>query len=403
MPSPPSPVRPRLRRLDVTRVERTDAKGIVLRDPLGVGRPLFVPLALVPLVARLDGSHTQVQLERAARELVPGMPADFVATLLADLDAAGVLESPHSAERLAAAVTEFAGRGARPARHPGSAGYPAERAALERALSRIVPGSWSGPRTGTLRGLVAPHIDLARGAQGYAAAYSAVRDSEPADLYVVFGTGHQGPSAPLTGLALDWETPLGTVPTDRAFVAAVHGRLGTQDPRDVLLHRDEHSVEFQVLMLRWALRDVPFQVAGFLTGALPTSGDDPLAEGYVQDLLGAVREAAVLSGRRVCFVAGADLAHRGPVFGDPSAVADADLVALEARERARLHHLEAGAPGAFFAAVEADANPDRVCGTVPILLTAALAGTPARVLHYGQARATDASQVVTFCAAAFAT
>ncbi|MBZ0153125.1 MAG: hypothetical protein K8J09_16500, partial [Planctomycetes bacterium] len=47
-------------------------------------------------------------------------------------------------------------------------------------------------------------------------------------------------------------------------------------------------------------------------------------------------------------------------------------------------------------------NPDRVCSAPAITLCAALAGGPAELLHYGQARAADDSQTVSFCALAFA-
>ena len=407
MASPPSPDRPRLRRLKVVPHDQAGTKGIVLQDPLGIAEPIFVPAALVPLLARCDGTQTLRDLDRLATKLAPAMPMGFVAGLVADLDAAYALESPLLLARMESESARFLARGSRPARHPGSAGYPTDSAALRRALGQIVEPA--RPRTESTgvrrepspRGLIAPHIDLARGAAGYRAAYAELRAGEPADLYVVFGTGHQGPSAPLTGLAIDWETPLGTIATDRAFVAAVHARVGKPAGHDLLLHRDEHSLEFQILLLRWVLQDRPFEVAAFLTGALPSSDHDPLTETYVQDLLHAVRAAAEQHGGRVCYVAGADLAHRGPWFGDLGIVTEPDLLDLDRRERARLRHLENGEPGRFFASIEALANPDRVCGTVPILLTAELAGGPAQLLHYGQATATDGSQVVSYCAARF--
>jgi AmmeMemoRadiSam system protein B len=247
---------------------------------------------------------------------------------------------------------------------------------------------------------VAPHIDLARGEDGYAAAYRWLAARAPADLYVVFGTGHAGPAAPLlTGLAMDWETPLGVVRTDRDVVAAVHATLGPADPRDTLLHRDEHSLEFQMLMLRHVLGERPFAVAGFLCGQLPSSDGDPGGEEYVSALIGAFRSA--VAGRRVCFVAGADLAHVGPFFGDPDAVDAATLARIGADDRARLDHVVAGVPGGFHRAVEGDGNPDRICGTAPIFLVGLLAGGTAELLHYGQARADDGSQVVTFASLGF--
>jgi len=259
-----------------------------------------------------------------------------------------------------------------------------------------------------LAGLVAPHIDLERGHRGYGAAYARLLAAPPADLYVVFGTGHQGPLAPVTGLSLDWETPLGTARTDRAFVAAVHDAIGPPQEHDLLLHRDEHSIEFQVLLLqhvaeRRAARGqaAPFEVAGFLCGRLPSRNGDPLQEPYCRDLLAAFRSAAERSTKRICWLAGADLAHLGPFFGDERPVDAARLARLETDERARLEHLQQGRPGAFHAAVAAGDNKDRVCSAPAIALTAALAGGNGELLHYGNAPADDGSQVVGFCAMAF--
>jgi len=104
----------------------------------------------------------------------------------------------------------------------------------------------------------------------------------------------------------------------------------------------------------------------------------------------------------VCWIAGADLAHVGPFFGDERPVDAALLQRLDRDERARLRHLEDGLPGAFHAAVAECDNPDRVCSAPAIALTAALAGGSGELLHYGNAPADDGSQVVGFCAMAFA-
>lgn len=390
------PVRPALRRLDVHPADHEGRSGVALVDPIGLSEEqAFVPEGLLPILARMDGSRTIAEIEAELRGAGVPLPDGLVANVVRQLDEHLLLASDRFQAVLRRAVDEFLAAPARPARHAGSAGYPADPDALRRELERLVPRPASTPGFPTPAGLVAPHIDLHRGREGYARAYGHLAACEPADLYVVFGTGHQGPSAPVTGLMLDWETPLGTVRTDRDVVAAVHRRIGEPNPEDVFLHAHEHSIEFQVLMLAHVLGEREFAVAGFLTGALPSTGGDPLQEPYLQRILEAFREAT--AGRRVCFVAGADLAHVGPYFGDEEPVSDATLARLERADRERLAALEAGRPGAFHIAVERDDNPDRICGASPMLLAAALAGGEARLLHYGQALAPDRSQVVTFC------
>ena len=144
-----------------------------------------------------------------------------------------------------------------------------------------------------------------------------------------------------------------------------------------------------------------FQVAGFLTGMLPWAGDGTtvMQESYVQKLLDAFRKQT--EGRRVCFVGGADLAHVGPFFGDQDSVDQERLDLLARVEREKLGHLQGGDPGAFHRSVEHNGNPDRICGTTPMVLTAALAGGEGQLLHYEQARAPDGSQCVSFCSMVF--
>lgn len=394
---------PRLRHLDLHPVDEGEMKGVALTDPLGITEePAFIPETLLPIVARFDGRTSLADLQR---ELAgEGIPDAFVADLVRQLDERLLLHSPTFELERDRRIHAFAGQSLRRASHAGSAGYPAESAACRQALDRIVPLSSGSSGDPPPRGLVAPHIDLLRGAAGYAAAYGALQEREPADLFVIFGTGHQGPAAPVTGLEMDWETPLGVAKTDRAFVRSVHEMIGAPQPTDLFLHRREHSMEFQVLFLQHVMGDRPFEVAAFLTGMLPTGGgrgSDPAGEDYCKRLLDAFRAVAESSGRRVCFVAGADLAHLGPFFGDARAVDGALLERLERDERERLAHLQTGAPGAFHTAVEGGGNPDRICGTTPIYLTAQLAGGRGDLLHYGQAAAPDGHQVVSFCSMVF--
>jgi AmmeMemoRadiSam system protein B len=200
---------------------------------------------------------------------------------------------------------------------------------------------------------------------------------------------------------MDWETPLGRIRSDREFVMRIHEALGPADPLDLFLHKQEHSIEFQVLFLQHLLGDRDAEVAGFLTGALPSADGNPEAEDYCLSILDAFSTAVAESGKRTCFIAGADLAHLGPQFGDPERIDDELLEKLEIRERERLRHLEDGRPGEFFRAVEADGNPDRVCGAVPMFLAAKLAGGKGELLQYGQAPASDGSQVVSYTAMVF--
>jgi AmmeMemoRadiSam system protein B len=362
-----------------------------------------VPGELLPIVGRCDGSRTLTEIAReASRQLGSEVPLTFVRDLVQELDERLLLIGPRFDAAVQQAAATFLTGGSRPARHAGSAGCPAERPALQHALDGLL-----GPvhtAAAAVRGLVAPHIDLARGAIGYRAAYRRLLAAPAADLYVVFGTGHAGPPAPVTGLPLDWSTPLGLAPTDRRFVATVHAVTGAADPASMLMHRDEHSLEFQVLFLQHlhARRgEPPPRIAGFLCGALPCAAGDPLQEPWCQSLLAAFRAAERAVDGRVCYLAGADLAHIGPFFGDAAAVDGPRLDRLDTADRGHLAWLERGEPGAFHASIDSIGNADRICSAPAMTLCSALAGGNGELLHYGQARADDGSQAVSFAAMVF--
>lgn len=398
-----SGLRPAVRAVDVQHVEAPPGPGIVLFDRLGISEPTFVPAALLPVVGRCDGSRTIDEIRReASRQVGEELPLAFVRGIVRQLDERRLLVGPAFTTAAKAAAAEFLAAPFRPPRHAGAAGGPADPGELRQALRRMV--GEPGPALPLPRGLVAPHIDLERGRDGYRAAYNRLLASPAADLYVVFGTGHAGPTAPITGLELDWSTPLGTAPTDRAFVRAVHAAIGGPDPIDVLLHRDEHSLEFQVLFLQHLHErrgDPPPRIAGFLCGSLPSADGDPLREAWCQRLVSAFRAAEAAAPGRVCYLAGADLAHVGPTFGDAAPVDGARLERLAGTDRAHLEPLLRGEPGAFHRSVVGSGNPDRICSAPAITLCAELAGGTGELLHYGQACAADGDQVVTFCAGVF--
>jgi AmmeMemoRadiSam system protein B len=379
-------------------------RALELVDPLGIAPPTIVPPTIVRLLGQLDGTRSLAEL--AARPATPSQPLSRreLEEILDLLGSRLLLDDERFGQAVAAELDRRLDQGFRPAQHAGTAGYSCDAEDLREALTRLV-GTDVKRASAAPRGIVAPHLDLDRGRAGYRAAYRRLLAAPPADLYVVLGTGHEGPMAPVTGWPVDWQTPLGTVMTDRAFVQNVHARIGEPDPHDILLHQPEHSIELQVVMLQHVAEQRGHKapkVAGFLCGNLPSTNGDPTKEAYLQQLLAAFRHAEREHGGSICYVAGADLAHVGPLFGDERPVNETRLRELDAMDRSRLALLTRSAPGAFHQAVALQDNPDRVCSAPAITLTALLAGGPAELLHYGQACADDGHQTVSFCAMQFA-
>ena len=163
-----------------------------------------------------------------------------------------------------------------------------------------------------------------------------------------------------------------------------------------ILHLREHSVEFQVLFLKQVLGDHPFRIVPFLTGVLP---ERPGEDAAIQRQLEVLEKLAREYPGRVSFVAGADMSHLGPWFGDPDPV-DAELLGnLDSLDRGSLDLFLQGRIADFHAHVHDEGNPRRICGGAPMFYTAELSrrmdpDCSIELLHYGQAVAEDGSQVV---------
>ncbi|HEY3355769.1 MAG TPA: AmmeMemoRadiSam system protein B [Polyangia bacterium] len=246
-------------------------------------------------------------------------------------------------------------------------------------------------RVSDIRAVVAPHIDLGRGGPVYAQAYQPLLDDIAADLYVILGTDHNGEGSLYSLTRKSYETPLGLVQTDEEAVAAVARRGGGPALlRGEINHRREHSIEFQAVFLRYlAARrqdDRAPLILPILCGSFHEfiEGEaDPATDARIADLCGAVAEVA--RGRRVVYIAAADLAHVGPQFGDEAPVDEDDLEQLAANDTALLDAVVAADPVAFFGRLRAEGDRRRVCGLPPIYTLLRMCGEAAgEVLAYDQ-------------------
>ena len=391
-----SDVLPRLRPVEAFPVEHEGQRMIALRDPSGyTPSVVLLPGPLLEIVSLFDGDHTVIDVQatvmRQHGELVT---AAEIESVVARLDEHGFLDTPRFAERVTAIETEFKRAPTRPASHAGGA-YASEPRALRHTMDGYFaapagPGPIDGRASDErVRAVIAPHIDFHRGGPAYAWAYREVAERCDADLFVIFGTCHAGLTQPFALTRKDYETPLGAAVTDQDFVDALVARARHDCFASELGHRGEHSIEFQAVFLRYLFggrRDftiVPI-LASFAHEAL-AHGKSPESDRSVARFLDAVVETAAAQKRRVAFVAGADLAHMGPRFGDPATVSSEELARIEREDRAMLEPVVRGDAAAFFASIEADGDRRRICGFSPIYaLLRCLPGVPGVVRHYGQ-------------------
>ena len=133
------------------------------------------------------------------------------------------------------------------------------------------------------------------------------------------------------------------------------------------------------------------------TGRCPE--DDARAEPF----LAAVRAVVERHANRTVVIAGADLAHVGPRFGDAAPYDPQQRKKLERTDRASLELAAAQAHRDFFFHVQGDLESRRVCGLGPIyaLLRALPEGCYGRLEHYEQTIDPQEGSIVSHAAMAF--
>jgi hypothetical protein len=398
--------------------DREHGKVLVLRDTQGVtDANAVIPPMLVPVVSRFTGRRTCEEIAReASRELGAELGVEVVVRLAAELERGLFLDGAVFRQARARVERDFAEASVRPATHAGGA-YHREAAKLRRYIDQscLEAASQAGRGAavaaageGTMVGLVAPHIDPWRGALGYGHAYGALAAALPpeVDTFVLFGTSHAPMGAPFALCRKAFATPLGNVDPDTESIDALAMHADGFDPyADQFNHKREHSLEFQVVFLKHLLGTRPFRIVPVLAGlgAQQASGEDPADDARVASFIEGARALVESRPGRVVVVAGADLAHVGPRFGDERPCDAEQRAALESADRESLEQAIAVDSAAFWEHVSRDLDARRVCGLAPIwsLLRSVSGGAHGRVLHYEQTVDAEDGSIVSHAAVGF--
>jgi hypothetical protein len=410
--------KPKLRPVEVFPIQGERGTMVCLRDASGfTDRVVTASPRVIPVLQLLDGRHSildiQADLTRRTGEIVY---SDDIRRILSVLDEALLLEGERFEAHKAQVLAEFARATVRKSASAGHS-YPDDAGKLGEFIDGILAEAAPAGKgkAARLRGLVAPHIDHARGRKSYAEAYAALSRSEPADLYILLGTAHAETAERFVLTRKDFETPLGTAETDRDFVDALAKRAGRDlsggaSGRDLFAdefaHRAEHSIELELVFVQRLAQKAKhgFKIVPILCGGYQEAMEkdqSPTELPGVKDVIEALRALAAKEKRRVCVIAGADLAHVGPRFGGGPPVTDALLASLDAADRETLGFVEKGDADGFVRQVVLDENARNICGVAAIYVALkVLEPCRAKILRYEQWCDDDGSSAVTFAACA---
>ncbi len=361
------------------------------------------------IAACLDGRHDAEAIRTDFARQFGGVliNTDQIDQVVSFLDEKGFLYNERHLALKQRVEDAFREAESRPAFCAGRS-YPENPEEAKRFLDTLFaehggPLGASTPEGAPLRCLISPHIDFARGAPGYAPAYRRLFASGTPDVVFIFGVAHRGGPAPFTLTQKDFETPLGVLKTNHDIVARLAAACSWDPFEGEPLHRSEHSIEFQALLLAYHY-GASVQIVPILCSSL---SDDPelTHPGNLEPVnrfLAECQAVAASSEYRVSVIAGADLAHVGRHFDDDLDITQEVLDAIEARDREDLEYVLARAPEDFYASVMKDKNQRKVCGLSCIYAALkSLDGltTGSELLHYGYAP-DPVGGVVSFCSIA---
>jgi AmmeMemoRadiSam system protein B len=412
--------RPRLRPVEAFPVQQDGQTLIYLKDPLNFATPLGISPVGYFILSHFDGRHSLIDIQEAyCKQFGTLLLSEELKGLIDTLDQRYYLQSERFRNYRDAVIIDFRRLPTRSTAHVGGV-YHADPIQLKNQLDGYFlepkgPGMPSVDKNHLPpRAVVAPHIDFHRGGPAYAWAYKSLAESDGADLYILLGTSHCGGQTPYILTLKDFATPLGVVETDREFVNRLQAHCSEDYFVDEYLHRGEHSLEFQVVFLKYVAQhraaatgrpERPFKIVPILVSSFHSmimSQTLPEKNSSVGGFLRTLHEAAAKEARQVCFVAGVDLAHVGRQFGDHEAITEEFLKWVEREDRSLVERLAAlDAPG-FFNEIAKDQDRRRICGFSPLYsLIHLLDGVAGKPLQYDQAFTPETRSAVTFTSMIF--
>jgi AmmeMemoRadiSam system protein B len=403
---------PKLRPVEAFPVNVGGRDVICLRDPTHLAdEAVFVPRETLFVLAHFDGQHSILDIQEAyTRQYGQLLFSDALKAFIAKLDDHLLLENERFQAHRRRVIKDFRNSPIRRAACAGEA-YEADPSKVEAQLAGyfgdpVGPGTAPVPAVdGPVQGILSPHIDPRRGGPCFAWAYAAIR-RVTAELFVIFGTAHQPTSVPFPLTLKDYETPWGIVETDKAFVRALAHRYPTDLLSDEFAHRWEHSIEFQVLFLRYVLgASRTFRVVPILVGSFHECVQcqiNPTEMVHIADFIQAIREVAAEQAKPICYIVGGDLAHVGMKFGDQGQLTLPFLEQVAGEDHELLAATARMDAAGLFQGVAAHQDRRRICGFPPMyMLLSTMPATAGVMLKYDQAVEPATQSMVSYASMVF--
>ncbi len=386
---------------------------LCLQDSLNISeKALFLPPVLYFIVSLFDGCHSILDIQaETVRRFGEFLFTEKIQEVIDQLEENLFLEGDRFQEALRQKEVSFKKAKMREAAFAGKS-YEKKPESLRVQLEEYFKGS-DGPGSlgekrsvDGLRGVIAPHIDFQRGGFCYAFAHREVWEKNSSHSFIIFGTAHTTMEHPFCLTRKDFVTPLGTLNVDRELIDAIQSRCPDDLFEDEGIHRNEHSIEFQCVFLRYLYPEpIPIKIVPILSGSFHEAvekGISPMELKPVRQFIEALKEAVFSLGETVCYIASADLSHIGLQFGDREGVGEYHLRILAEDDQEMLGYVEKMDGEGFFSSILKEGDRRRICGLSAIYaMLHSLDAKEGKLLKYGQAFTPETRSVVSFASLAF--
>lgn len=351
------------------------------------------------LMTLMDGVRSIGQIvEEFFRISGQRVAGDDLRGLVKSLDDAFLLDNERFRTLKAAALKEFL---ALPSRPPALAGksYPADSGELATLLDATLAGELVTDPS-LLKAIVVPHIDFRVGGELMGAGWREAAKSGT-EIFVVLGVGHSLSEDFVSCLDKDFDTPLGPMRVNSAFIGRLAENFGESVCAQPAAHRNEHSVEFQALFMARLFAGRPEVTAVPILLSFPETvwkADHPKFNGRrVERFIQALKKTADECGSKVVYVASVDFSHVGRRFGDGQALDDSELSRIESDDMKLIERIRDGDIAGFMEEIKKVNGANKVCGFPALFAMMGVIGTAkGRLLGYRQSVEGDRENVVTF-------
>ncbi|MFQ5561596.1 MAG: AmmeMemoRadiSam system protein B [Nitrospinota bacterium] len=393
---------PKLRSdIDVMPVEVDGKKIYAVSDTLGLIKgPIGISEDILEVMILLDGTRSleDIRAELARMRSGESLRVDEVERIVSELDSAMILENGNYLKGKAGLIRTFVESPVREAFLSGKA-YPGTKPELEAYLGGILRDDEeekSGSDTGLI-GLVAPHIDLEVGKEGYRAAYRQIVGYEP-ERVVILGTGHRVSEGLFSLTKKDFETPLGLLENDKEAVSALEIAGAGLISKNDFDHRNEHSIEFQALFLKYLFKEKPFKIIPVLCGdisAFPGRYSSFSQVPGVTSFCSALKN--LIEDTNCLVVAGVDLSHIGPKFGNQQPASELDALATQ-HDMESINAVSKKNNQEFWSLLEKGDKKYNVCGASSLAtLLEIMPDFKGNIAHYTMWHEESTLSAVSFC------